>query len=371
MKNLKIFFLICLTLLLTNTAFSQGKFLGKVIEVIDGKTVVIELPTGKVRAVLQFIEVPEPEQPFATEIKNHLRNLTLGKTVEFKPLRVTPKHTVGLLTLDGVDISNQLLRDGAAWYALPEKSGQEPFESRTYQDNEKQARLEKRGVWGIENLKPSWELRAEADEKRRQADVLAKEEKTKLEQIGANMKPQKITVRRSLSSESDIWSQFGVTSETEQLPPNVKRVGGLIMGYIENAKIGFVTTPVVRFNAAANDNRQSLGVGVVYVYGDSPVQGRRQVFFVGVESLSKDFRFLAQNQMTVTVDGVKINLGKARRFAKKEDDSAREVMLYEIKRSHVEKIARAKNVSVKVGNFQDRMPEEVQTLLENMLQASN
>jgi len=369
MKNLKIFLFVCLIFLSANSAFSQGKFLGKVVDVLDGKTVVIELPAGKVTAVLQFIEIPEPEQAFSKEVKNHLRALTFGKTVEFKPLRVTPKNTVGLLTLDGVDISNQMLRDGAAWYALPEKTGQNEFESHTYQDNEKQARMEKRGIWSVENLRPAWEVRAEAEEKRRQQGETTKEERAALEQFGATTKPQKIVVRRELSSESQKLAAAPET--TIKLPPNFQNIGGLLVGYDPALKFGLVATPMVRLNIPEDDGKQALTVQIAYLYYDGNEEaGRKNAYVVGVDSESRDFRFLKYNELIVTVDKIKINLGKAKRFSRKGENSVREGLLYEVKKPILEKIANGKNVSIKVGTFSDKVDPEILTLLQNLISAS-
>jgi len=370
MKNLKIFLLVCLTFLLANSAFSQGKFLGKVIEVVDGKTVVIELPAGKVTAVLQYVEIPEPDQPFSKEVKNHLKALTFGKMVEFKPLRVTPKNTVGMLTLEGIDISNQMIRDGAAWYALPEKTGQSDFESRTYQDNEKQARAEKRGIWSVENLKPAWEVRAEADEKRRQQENISKEERSTLEQFGATTKPQKIVVRRELSSESQ---RLAETPETSiKLPPNMQNIGGLLIGYDSKTQLGVVATPMFKLNVPENDGRQALTVQIAYLYYDgNEAAGRKNAYLVGVDSESRDFRFLKYNELIVSVDKIKINLGKAKRFEKRGENGVREGLLYEVKKPILEKIANGKNVSIKVGTFSDKVDSEILTLLQNLLNAAN
>ena len=80
MKTFKISLLICLTLILTFSAFSQRRFGGKVIEVIDGKTAVVQMANGgKLTVVLQYIEIPEPEQPLHQTVKEHLQKLILKK----------------------------------------------------------------------------------------------------------------------------------------------------------------------------------------------------------------------------------------------------------------------------------------------------
>ena len=161
-ENIKPFIFIVIVLFLTAiSAYPQRKFAGRVVEVVDGKTCVVELPSGKLTVVLQYIEVPDPEQPLHDTVKAHLTNLVLDKKIELMPLGVIKNRTIGRLYVKGVDVSQQMLRDGAAWYSVAERSGQDEDESLVYQDNENQARSEKRGVWGVADLKPVWEYRAE------------------------------------------------------------------------------------------------------------------------------------------------------------------------------------------------------------------
>jgi len=63
--------------------------------------------------------------------------------------------------LGGVDLSSQLIRDGAAWHEPATTSGQTPHEAAEYANNQQLAKAEKRGVWSISNLKTPWEIRSE------------------------------------------------------------------------------------------------------------------------------------------------------------------------------------------------------------------
>src|SRR4051812_26362177 len=118
MKNLKLLLALLFVITCSLTAFSQMKYEGTVVEVVDGKTVVIELPTrNKLTAELQYIEVPEPEQELHQTVREHLQKLLLGKQVEFLANQMKPTKTIGQVLAGGVDISQQMLRDGAAWYA--------------------------------------------------------------------------------------------------------------------------------------------------------------------------------------------------------------------------------------------------------------
>ncbi|HEX8735479.1 MAG TPA: thermonuclease family protein [Pyrinomonadaceae bacterium] len=162
MKHPRLILLIIFTLIFGVSALAQRKFGGTVIDVVDGKTVVLEMQAGKkITVELQYIDVPEPEQQLHQTVREHLQQMVYGKQVEFVARGFTETKTIGQLLVGGVDVSQQMLRDGAAWHVLPEVSGQDEVGTKIYTDTEKQAKEEKRGVWGIEGLKPAWEFRAE------------------------------------------------------------------------------------------------------------------------------------------------------------------------------------------------------------------
>ncbi|MEP6925877.1 MAG: thermonuclease family protein [Pyrinomonadaceae bacterium] len=144
------------------TAFAQQIIRGQVTNVLDGRTITVETPANaKFTVQLQFIEVPESKQPLAAVVKGHLEKLVLGKTVQLRVRSLAQeKQLSSRVLISSIDLSEQLLRDGAAWYAVLEKDLQDSKESEIYQAAESAAKSEKRGVWGIEGLKPWWELQA-------------------------------------------------------------------------------------------------------------------------------------------------------------------------------------------------------------------
>jgi endonuclease YncB( thermonuclease family) len=74
-----------------------------------------------------------------------------------------------------------MLRDGAAWYDVPEKGNQETAERQIYLNIEAVAKAEKRGVWGIKDLKPVWESTV--------AEVPQHPQPTDEKQIGKTVSP--------------------------------------------------------------------------------------------------------------------------------------------------------------------------------------
>lgn len=366
-ENIKPFVFIIIVLILTAiTAHSQRKFPGVVTEVLDGKTCVVQLQTNRVTVVLQYIETPEPEQPLHSTVKAHLENLVLGKQIEFLPRIVMRDRTVGQLVVKGVDVSQQMLRDGAAWHALPEKSGQDETQRQTYEENESQARTEKRGVWSVENLKPSWEYRAEAEEKRRREEQLAAEQAKNNAFVEEMQRQKKSSTpqKKQLSSESSMWA----VDEQTPLPKEVMNIGGLWVANEPNGRFGFIATPLQKFEYTGK-NTSKIGIGLAYIYFNDPVLGQKQIYILGIESETEKFVFLNNNNLTLTLGKQKINLGKARRNAGAKDLGVRETLIYVIKRDVLEKIANAENISVKVGNFQGKVDAQAQMILKNMMNA--
>ena len=156
-------------------ALAQQRFRGTVTEVVDGKTVIIEPKKGvKITLELQNIEVPEPEQQLHQIVKDHLAKLVLNKDVEFVADGFFEKLTYGRVFVTGVDLSEQLLRDGAAWFKKSTEEAPETSVTENYRANEQQARLEKRGIWSIAGMIPAWEFRAQKAEEARLAEIKRK-----------------------------------------------------------------------------------------------------------------------------------------------------------------------------------------------------
>lgn len=364
MKILKSVFLIAFTLIIANAAFAQSRIGGRVVEIIDGKTVVIEMQNrSRIVAELQYIEVPEAGQPLNQIAKEHLHALVFNQKVEFRARGLRQTVTVGQLLLKGVDISQQMIRDGAAWYAVLEKSGQDAAESEIYQSHEAQAKSEKRGVWSIENLKPSWEVRAELEENRQRQERLAQENlRKKYEQTP---KPRAAAPRPLTNNNFGMWAD--VSSYTAEQSVGV---GGLEMKYDAAVKIGYVaTTRALLDLTAAKNSSQKVDFRMAYVYRDAE-RGRDSAYLVGVLSEAEDWKFLKSNSLTVVADGQNIVLGNAHRLYRRTPSSAQELLLYKINRSAMAKIAKAKSLEVKLGTYSGNLSDKLQVMIKNLLEAS-
>lgn len=358
MKFFKTLLFVGFLIFSTQLAFSQKKLDGKVVEIIDGKTVVIEVPVTKNRftAELEYIEIPEPEQQLSQTVKAHLQNLLLGKDVEFVARIIMERKLIGKIYVGDVDVSQQLLRDGAAWYAVLEKNRQEVGESEIYQIIEAQAKLEKRGIWGVENLKPAWEFRAEK----------VKAEKAKLE--AANKRAEVAETPQPKKKTTVAPKTFPNWLESQKYE-STNNIGGLMVGFNSKDKSGFVATPQFKIEIADKENTQKVEIAVAYFYKDNDKKGKESYYVFGLESEAGEWKFLKLNDLIVFANNEKINIGKANRIAVEENGKFKETLTYKIKRTIVEKVANAQKVEFKIANYAGKLDNDLQSIIKNLLNA--
>lgn len=365
-ENLKpTVFIVIVLLLLAVSAYPQRRFGGKVVEIVDGKTAVIQVPTGgRVTVVLQFIEIPESEQPLAQTVKEHLEKLILGKTVEFLPRRLLTQASVGQIFLEGVDVSQQMLRDGAAWYALPEKSGQEARESELYMTTEAQAKTEKRGVWSVENIKPAWEFRADKqtlarDSAKAKMEMAALQNTlmTPKQSISAPVKP-KVKPVQTL----DMWSNVSNSSRANETSDG----NGLLTGTVPNAGVGYVMTAGNFFDFASANSRAKVESRSLYIYSSGEnINGSG--FVIGFLAQSEKTSFADANNLTITADKQKLNFGKAYRLFQQTPYGVQEMLMYKTDAKTLSKIANAKSLDVNLGNYTGKLNDDYQMRIKNLL----
>lgn len=347
-----------------NAVFAQSRIGGRVVEIVDAKTIVIEMQNRSLFvAELQYIEVPEAGQPLHQIARDHLRDLVFDKIVEFKARRLTGNKTVGQLFLKDVDVSQQMIRDGAAWYAVPEKSGQDARESEVYESNQAQAKTEKRGVWSIENLKPSWEVRAEREENLRQQQRLAQQ--TALKTAGPAPKRRAAAPRQLSNNNLGMWADVSSYTADQSVG-----AGGLEIKYDAAAKFGYVATTRAIIDLAVKNVSQKVDFRMAYFYQDTTA-GRHTFYLVGVLSEAEDWKFLRANSLTVVADNQKIVVGKAHRLYRRTPSSVQELLIYRISRNQIAKIARAKKLQATVGAYSGNLSDKLQAMLKNMLEASS
>jgi endonuclease YncB( thermonuclease family) len=338
-------------------ASAQSKMVGQVVDAVDGKTVVLEVDGRRLIAELQYIEVPDAEQPLHQTVRDHLRKLTVGSTAEFRPNGFAPGKAFGRLYAGSGDVAVQMLRDGAAWHLPPAASGQDAAVSEEYRRNEEQARAERRGVWGVAGMKPAWEFRAEKAEQQRLA--LAAAERAATEAWEAENKIA--AAAKQPAKRTGPWADKN---------PWLKDPGPLVHGYNAASKTGFLGTSLMGVREADPKADRKTAIDVSYVYTQVDERSRKGKFILTVISSADEHRFLKSNDLVLTVDEKKFPFGRPKRDAERQDGKALERLTYQLEKAAVEKIVFGGDVTLKIGDYVFHPSQGLQLLLYNMLQAA-
>lgn len=345
------------------SAFSQNRFAGQVVDIIDGRTIVIDVSNNKITAVLQHIEVPEPGQPLNSEVVEHLRGLLLGKVVEFKARTIINRKTIGRVFLNNVDISQQMLRDGAAWLAPAEITGQDASERGQYSMSEAEAKTDKLGVWSIKDMKPAWEYRAQKVEKEnRQPSAPA--DAYRFSSVGNPTpgRPRSQPPISSFNQDMDIWADVMSGWSKESV--------GLLTNYNAAAGFGSVVTSATFLNLTSGGGRQKLEIRAIYAYRSLPDGGKDKAYLIGFQATSREYRFARTNSMTVVADGERFALGQAKRFSRQTSFGSQEMLFYRLSRKALTAIASARKAQITIGAFTGALDVESQSLMLQLLDAS-
>jgi len=144
--------LVVVFLVLANNVYCQNS--GQVVSIADGDTFTMLVNNEQIRIRLHGIDCPEKGQDFSNVAKEFLADYVFGKVVTVKEMDVDRYgRTIGMVTIDGVNVNEKLLEAGLAWHY------------KNYDRNpdwaklEDQARRDKRGLWVQPNPIPPWEWR--------------------------------------------------------------------------------------------------------------------------------------------------------------------------------------------------------------------
>lgn len=153
--------LIAFCLLLTAQT-SAIEIEGKVIAIADGDTfTLLTADKDQVKIRLAEIDAPESGQPYGNKSKQALSGLIFGKDVSVIT-QTTDRYgrTVGWPHVDGISVSEEMLRIGAAWVYREYVIHDVLFAV------EQDAREAKLGLWGISESQnmPPWQWRREGNQ---------------------------------------------------------------------------------------------------------------------------------------------------------------------------------------------------------------
>lgn len=154
--------LLCVLVLVNGGFVSERQELaGKVIKVMAGDLLIVELGEGRViNLALSEVDCPEDGQPFAVEAKSYTEKKVLGKKIVITISQVSKNQSSGYVALfeNSENIINHLLvHNGLAWHV------QEGLAYTEYTEKlislEEAARANKSGLWVQDNPTPPWIFR--------------------------------------------------------------------------------------------------------------------------------------------------------------------------------------------------------------------
>lgn len=363
MKRPTIFICIAFILSITHVASAQVELRGTVTEIVDGKTVVLQLANGPMKVSLQFIDVPELDQPLYQIVVEHLGILVRGKSADFRLAGMAANAARGQLIVDGIDISQQMLRDGAAWLMPKEISGQSASDFAAYKLTEDQARSERIGVWSISGLKPAWEFRAEQQEKIRQQQEAARSSRAVRSGLGpfqSNAKPGEFNNAKFAAFDKDSWFNFitGRGVETRGVHSYDDPSGRFQAFYTSNALIELGAGPA----------RQKVDCRAVYASLRPPDGTRQDIYVLLFIALSDDYNFSRRaSHLNVIADGTTISASLHHGLRGKAVIGAGEILYYWLSRASFKKIAEANSVQVRIDNLTGRMSRDTQDLIRQLI----
>ncbi|HMQ03591.1 MAG TPA: thermonuclease family protein [Pyrinomonadaceae bacterium] len=338
-------------------AHAQGSITGKVVDIVDGRTFVLEASNGPITASIQYVDVPEPEQPLSGLVREHLKSLLFSRIVTFVPFGFSPRAMVGRVQLNGVDLGLQLVRDGAAWHMPPDRTGQGREESLIFHGHQELARTEKRGIWSIEGLTPPWIFRS------RKGPLMIDAGFDKFEPRSAT--DTSIRNYRPARPDLDMWVEVGGEPFSQKNP-----TGKLFWGYDPITRIRNTSTPSIAQVVAENGSLLEVEIRTIYFQGEIRPRAPNTTFVLALLATSPRHNFRSNARGVIVADGVQIDLGSAQRFYRDDGRTVQEMLQYRIGGGDLRKIVAAKRVTIHAGGFSGEcgvaLKDAVQRLLDSI-----
>jgi micrococcal nuclease len=144
----------CLVFCLGMSHAYSSSISGKVIEVIDGNTLVVRAEEETYTIVFHLIDSPDPGQPYAGAAQEYLQKKLLKKQVTVHLVGKDRRgNYLGVIFLrNSVDVRHDLISRGLAWV---EEGCTDP-QLFTLQEQARQQRI---GLWREDNPTPPWVYR--------------------------------------------------------------------------------------------------------------------------------------------------------------------------------------------------------------------
>ncbi|MER3429746.1 MAG: hypothetical protein C4324_01660 [Blastocatellia bacterium] len=348
---------------LADTVAAQSRIVGRVAEVVDGRTFVIETGSSRIIASLRSIRTPLPGHPLYEAVREHFARLALGKSCEFQPIAIATSSgsaaapAEGRLFVDGINIAEQLLRDGAAVFDPNDVSA---GELREFEKLQSLAREEKRGIWAYpdtaEKLRDSAKYSTESSGKSLAAYV------TLLSQAAGGALSQSNSNRKTAASRSNeatavsLWRIKNSSADdfAAYYDPGIRR--------------GFTATgpaPVELYQARSIN---AVYLRTLFLYSGSPAEFEESAYALAFLISADDFRFSDSSSLEITADGQKIPIGVPLRLARESDEGAEEVLFFPVSRQTIVRLATARRLGLKLSRYNGSIPPSASNAIAHLLE---
>ena len=193
---------IMLLLFLLLTPITGLAWSTKIVEVLDGDTLVVLRDGQRKEIRLYGIDCPEKDQDYGQQATALAAALVSGRNVEIEERNVDSYgRVVGLVKVDGLLLNALIVENGFAW--VYRQYCKEQF-CTGWMKSEKTARAQHKGIWAGANNTPPWEWRNQ-----QRAAKTAKENaeagKDDVILIGADRPPQGGSSRQSSRCDGRIY----------------------------------------------------------------------------------------------------------------------------------------------------------------------
>jgi len=142
-----------------SAATAEYRLPGRVLFVVDGDSLVLDVRGSQYRIELDEIDAPELNQPWGPEASEWLSRSLTGRFVVVQQRQTLADGRVrGRVMFGGRDVGLDLLHEGLAWHALEPATGL-PDQNAAYRDAEDTARSHQVGLWADESPVPPWKWR--------------------------------------------------------------------------------------------------------------------------------------------------------------------------------------------------------------------
>jgi endonuclease YncB( thermonuclease family) len=329
--------------------FAQVADGGDVVDIVDGRTIVVAARSRHLKVELQFIEVPGPGHKFHETVKDHLEKLLLGRRVQFIAGVTLQDRVVGRVFLNNVDISQQMLRDGAARHVPRARSRQGAGEFELYASFEAAAKSEKRGVWSVAEPFPSVVEKPIVDTPR---PVIAAVSRRGSPAVGV------FDAGRLLEA----W--------VNDLPVESRRTDGLKKHTDQRGAYTAISTPLVVLEFASEGGKQTIECRAIYAAAHPPKSGDGGLFALGLRSPSKDNDLLkVGGSISVAADRYLVSLGSLAKTG--SQSGADEMRYFRISKGFLARIANTRTVELHIDGFKTILNEEAKEFFRELLSAAD